>query len=729
MNPTLAPADPHPTFLRDFAETRGFLLGRPNRFAVTPDGSAVLFLRSSARSPQHGLFEHDVASGKTAEVVTPAQILGGSQETVSDAERARRERLRIADSGFAAFALSPDGASILVNLSNRLFLISRASRKVRALTQPGPDAIIDPRFSPDGKNIAFVRGHDLFVQEVTGTGPARAVTRGGTEDLMHGLAEFVAEEEMARHEGYWWSPDSKRLAYAEVDQRAVERCSIVDVAHPERPARVFPYPRPGKPNAVVRLGIVALGTRKLPARPGRTIWVDWDREQYPYLARVLWDVPTAPLSVLVQTRDQREMVLFAVDETTGKTRRLALERDDAWVNLDRDLPRWLPDGSGFLWVSEHTGRRELELRAPDGVTKVVLIPGAAGFQSVAHVCMEGRRACIHALVGDAVSNVLVRAYSDGGAIHSVTRDHAEHAPVFSRQGNVFVDARTAIDAWPEVRVCRHDGQAQGGLPSVALDPPFPINVELTTVGEAKFHAAIVRPQAFDPARRYPVIVHVYGGPHSLMVKSDRRNYVLAQWMADHGAMVVAIDNRGTPRRDRAWERSIKGNLGEAALGDQVAGLQALGARYRQMDLSRVGIHGWSFGGTMSALAVLRRPDVYKVAVAGAPVIDWLDYDTHYTERYLDLPERNPKGYEASSPLHYAAQLSRPLLIIHGTADDNVYAFHSKKLTDALTRADRAFEYMPLPGVTHQLADPRVRELVWRRTTEFLLSHLLSQLGG
>jgi dipeptidyl-peptidase-4 len=198
---------------------------------------------------------------------------------------------------------------------------------------------------------------------------------------------------------------------------------------------------------------------------------------------------------------------------------------------------------------------------------------------------------------------------------------------------------------------------------------------------------------------------------------------MAQWLADHGAIVVSVDNRGTPRRDRAWERAIKGNFAEVALADQVEALRALGAKHRDLDLGRVGIHGWSFGGYMAALAVLRRPEVYKVAVAGAPVVDWRDYDTHYTERYLDLPEANPQGYEDSSLLTHAGKLERPLLLVHGTADDNVYTFHSLKLAGALLRAGRSCDYLPLPGVTHQIADPALRAEIWRRTLAFLQRHL------
>jgi dipeptidyl-peptidase-4 len=260
------------------------------------------------------------------------------------------------------------------------------------------------------------------------------------------------------------------------------------------------------------------------------------------------------------------------------------------------------------------------------------------------------------------------------------------------------------------------------LPSEAEKPPFRAVVELTMVGARKLAAAVVRPRGFQRGRKYPVLVHVYGGPTSLMVRSDERSYLMDQWIADHGAVVVCIDNRGTPRRDRAWSRAVKGSFGRVPLEDQVEGLRALAARYPELDLNRVGIYGWSFGGYMSALAVLKRPDVFRVGVAGAPVVDWRDYDTHYTERYLDVPQANPDGYQESSLLTYAPKLERPLLLVHGTGDDNVYFFHSLKLADALFRAGRKYDFLPL-SVTHQVPDAVVRERLWGRVVDFLFANL------
>jgi dipeptidyl-peptidase 4 len=715
---------PDPTFLRAFAETRGFLLGRPTNIKVTPDGRAVLFLRSPAKDPTLALYEFDVATGKTRELVTPAQLLKGASETLSVAEAARRERQRIVDRGFTSYDLSEDGRRVVLPLSGQIYVYEREGPRAGKVNTVGEGskagAVIDPRLSPDGTKIAFVRENDLYVAEVA-TGRERRLTRGGTEDLTHGLAEFVAQEEMERHEGYFWSPASDKLAYTEVDQREVERFTIADPAHPEKPANAFPYPRPGKANVRVRLGIINV-------TGGATTWVKWPSDRFPYLARVFWKEKKAPLSLLVQTRDQREAAFLAVDVRSGATRTLHVEKDDAWVELEPNLPRWLPDGSGFLAVSERTGRRELTLHAPDGAPKRLLVPGALGFEALVRVPDDGRAAIVVTArpTSKAIWEVPLR---EAGEPRRISRDDdAEHNPSFARNADVYVDTRTSADSFPQSTVWRRTGATwaeAGVLPAIAATPPFRPQLELTTAAAPdgrQFHAAIIRPRQFIAQSKYPVIVNVYGGPTSLTVRADERHYLLAQWLADHGAIVICIDNRGTPRRDRAWSRAIKGNFGEIPLTDQVDGLRALAAKYPELDLARVGIYGWSFGGYMSALAVLKRPDVFKVGVAGAPVVDWLDYDTHYTERYLDLPEKNAQGYTASSLVPLAKTLERPLLLIHGTGDDNVYFFHSLKLADALFRAGRNFEFLPL-SVTHQVPDPVVREQLWSRIAGFLMKGL------
>ncbi|HAB18452.1 MAG TPA: DPP IV N-terminal domain-containing protein [Verrucomicrobiota bacterium] len=704
-------------FLRDFAETRGFMLGRPTKALPTPDGKAVLFLRSEARVPKLQLYEFDVATGQTRVLLTPEQVLQGAEERLSPEEKARRERMRVSVGGFTDFQLSQDGSRILLSLSGKLYLVLRATGEAQSLnTSLG--TLIDPKFAPNGQSVAYVLDHDVFVFDLR-TQTERRVTTGGTDTFRHGLAEFVAQEEMDRFSGYWWSPDSKSIAYEESDHEGVEVWHVADAAKPDVAPYPSYYPRPGKNNVKVRLGVIAVDG-------GDTVWIQWDRERYPYLTSVVWD-RFGPLTLAVQSRDQREVVLLAADPVSGRTTTLLTERDAAWVSVRQDVPHWLAEERGFLWASEKAAGWQLEWRSRSGELRQVLVPAGAGFQSLLEVQANSREVFFTARP-DPTQSQLYRVSLDGTAPVALTHALGIHSASFGEGDAIFALTTATLSSMPQSTVQRPNGSRVGELPSLAEAPPFIPRVELTQVGAgAGFYAALVRPQNFDKRRRYPVIVNVYGGPlppsASGMVTASMARWLMAQWLADQGFIVVSIDGRGSPGRDHGWERAIGKHFGSVPLEDQVAGLQALGQKYRELDLKRVGIYGWSFGGYLSALGVLRRPDVFQAAVAGAPPSDWLDYDTHYTERYLGMPDTDAAAYREGSLLTYAGGLKRPLLLIHGTGDDNVYFRHTLKLADALFRAGKEFELLPLSSMTHMTPDPMVTERLYSRIATFFQSHL------
>jgi dipeptidyl-peptidase-4 len=717
LGQTAKPAKDAPldtTYLRDHAQTRGFMLGRPTGARPTPDGKAVLFLRSEPRVPKMRLYEFDVATGKTRELLTPEQVLKGAEEHLTPEEKARRERMRVSVGGFTSFQLSEDGDRILVSLSGKLYVVERAGGKVTEL-QTGAGTILDPKFSPDGKQVAYVRDTDVCTLDLASQKETR-VTTGGSEKLTHGLAEFVAQEEMDRYSGTWWSPDSRSIVYEEADASGVEVWYVADPARPEQAPEPSFYPRPGKANVSVRLGVTSA------AGGEKTTWITWDRERYPYLATVRWD-KGAPLVLVVQTRDQKELVLLLADPETGKTTPLVKETDPAWVNLHQDMPKWLDDGSAFLWTSERDGGPQLELRARSGDLRRVLVPPAAGYEGLVDLDSAAGRV-VYRASADPTQAQLFRISLKGGDPEPLTREPGMVAAAFSKNHAVYALAAASSSAMQRTTVHRADGTRLGELPSVAEDPPFVPRAELLKVGDGPgFYAAVTRPRDFDDHKRYPVLVDVYGGPGHIQVTAPMNTRLLDQWLADQGFIVVSLDGRGTPGRGRDWERVLSKHFGSIPLDDQVAGLQALGKRFPEMDLDRVGIVGWSFGGYLSALAVLRRPDVFKAAVAGAPVVDWLDYDTHYTERYLGMPDTDAAAYKEGSLLTYAAGLSRPLLLVHGTADDNVYFRHTLKLSDALFRAGKDFELLPLPGLTHMVPDPVVMQRLWSRIAMHFQQHL------
>jgi dipeptidyl-peptidase-4 len=709
---TAPPAPIDTSFLEQYSKTNGFNLGRPASVEPTPSGDAVLFLRSGPESFERDLFAFDAATKTEKTLLTAQQILQGGAERLSPEERARRERMRMTARGIASYELSDDGTRILVPLSGRLFVVERATGAVSEL---GGDASppIDPHFSPDGQKVSFVRQGDLYVTEIE-SGQERRLTSTAAGALQNALAEFVAQEEMGRMQGSWWSPDSRNVAYEEADASGVEVLHVSNPAAPEEEPSASPYPRAGRENVKVRLGVV-------PASGGTTTWVEWDRARFPYLAKVVWE-DAAPLTILVQNRRQTEEALLAVDVATGRTSEILVERDDAWLNLDRDVPHWLPDGRSFLWTTERGGAWQLELRGADGRLERTLTPPDFGYRGLVDVD-ETRRTAIVRASAEPTESHLFRVPFDGAAPERLTKRPGEHDAVFAKEHGLWVHRISTKSGVEKQVVTRADGTALGEIRSVAETPAIRPRVEWTQVGPDDFRAIVVRPRDFAPGRRYPVIAAVYGGPTARVVGSTLRRYLLDQWLADQGFVVVALDGRGTPDRGRAWERTVRGRFGEVPLAEQVAGLRALGAKYPEMDMTRVGVFGWSFGGYLSALAVLRRPDVFRAAVAGAPVADWRDYDTHYTERYLGLPDTDAAAYDSSSLLTYAADLSRPLLVVHGTVDDNVLFTHSVKLCDALFRAGRPFEFLPLSGFTHMVPDPVVTSRLHARIADFFRQNL------
>ncbi|MHB1844411.1 MAG: S9 family peptidase [Deltaproteobacteria bacterium] len=696
-----------------YVATRGYRLGQPASPRVTPDGARVLYLESGPRSDVRSLWVFEVATGKARVLATGEGLAGAADQTLTRKEAALRERLRLTARGIGSFQLSNDGRAALVPFGGRLYLVDVATGRATPLS-PGAGPDFDPRLSPDGRFVASVENDELYVRDVRGGAPVR-LTHGASATVTHGSAEFVAEEEMDRFHGFWWSPDSSALAFEEADSAAVERFFLVDAAHPETAPEGSPYPRPGKANVSVRLGIVSRSG-------GEPRFVRWDRERFPYLARVLWP-KGGPLLLEVQSRDQHDLLLLAADPNSGATHRLVAEHDDAWVNLNDDL-RWLPERQALLWSSERSGQNELELRSADGkLVRELTLPGQ-GFRRLVSVDEKaglavvegGSRSSEQSLWQISLDGAPAKRLAGGAEFHSAVAGEAmERAPVLvDHVARLGGPARTDL-------LSAVDGARLGELPSQAERPAAlpQVEPEQLELPGATLEAELVLPKGFDPHRRYPVIDWVYGGPGVVSVERAAESNTLQQWIADRGFVVVRVDNRGTPHRSRAFERILAGSLAAVPLGDQALALQALGREHPFMDLSRVGAIGASFGGYLSALAVLRRPEVFRAAVAIAPVVDWQDYDTHYTERYLGLPDANAAGYRESSLLTGAETLSRPLLLAHGTADDNVHFVGTLKLIEALERAGVAPELYLVPGQTHLFADQATQRLLWARSVAFL----------
>ncbi|MFG3076287.1 prolyl oligopeptidase family serine peptidase [Streptomyces sp. NPDC048225] len=693
------------SFPKLHARTQRFTLGAPRSFTVAPDGSRVAFLRSGTGTDRaNALWILDVEQGEERVAADPRALLGGAEEHLSPEERARRERSREGGAGIVGYATDAAVELASFALSGRLFAAELRIGTARELPTPGP--VIDPRPSPDGRHIAYVAQGALRVVGAEGDGD-RALAEADGEGVTYGLAEFVAAEEMARNRGFWWSPESDRLLVARVDDTPVQRWWISDPAHPGRDPQHVPYPAAGTPNADVRLFVVGLDG-------GRTE-VLWDRARYPYLARVHWSAAGAPL-LLVQARDQRSQLFLAVDAGSGTTRMVHADEDPTWLELFPGVPCWSPSGH-LVRIADEGGARvlavgerpltgaQLHLRAVlDVGADDVLVSASAGEEAAE----------------PEIGEVHVYRVNELG-MERVSQEPGVHSAV--RAGGVTVLVSATLDRpGARVRVLR-DGKPAGTIASYAEDPGLSPRVTLTLGGARRVPCAVLMPTDYHGDTPLPVLLDPYGGPHGQRVVAAHNAHLTSQWFADQGFAVVVADGRGTPGRSPAWEKAVKDDLAAVVLQDQVDTLQALAADF-PLDLDRVAIRGWSFGGYLAALAALRRPDVFHAAVVGAPVTDLRLYDTHYQERYLGDPGEQPDVYRRNSLIDDAGLVDavephRPMMVIHGLADDNVVVAHSLRLSSALLAAGRPHEVLPLSGVTHMTPQESVAENLLLLQVEFL----------
>ncbi|MEW2422585.1 prolyl oligopeptidase family serine peptidase [Streptomyces nigra] len=693
------------SFPRRHARTQRFTLGAPRAFTVAPDGSRAVFLRSSSGTdPASSLWVFDTADGGERVAADPRALLGGASEKLSAEERARRERTREGGAGVVSYATDSAVELASFALSGRLFAAELRVGTARELPVRGP--VIDPRPSPDGRHIAYVARGALRVVGAEGDGD-RALAEPEAEGVAYGLAEFIAAEEMGRHRGFWWSPESDRLLVARADDGAVKRWWISDPAHPERAPRQVAYPAAGTPNAEVRLFVVGLD--------GARVEVSWDRVRYPYLARVHWSAAGAPL-LLVQARDQRSQLFLAVEPATGTTRMVHADEDPQWLELFPGVPCWSPSGH-LVRIADEGGARVL---------------------AVGERPLTGPQLHVRAVLDVSDDDVLVSASAGASASESeigevhvyrvnelgverVSQEPGVHTAV--RAGGVTVLVSHTPE-WPGARVqVLRDGKLIGLVRSYAEDPGVTPRLTLTEGGARRIPCAVLMPRDYAGDTPLPVLLDPYGGPHGQRVVAAHNPHLTSQWFADQGFAVIVADGRGTPGRSPAWEKAVKDDIAAVVVQDQVDALESLAERF-PLDLGRVAIRGWSFGGYLAGLAVLRRPDVFHAAVVGAPVTDLRLYDTHYQERYVGHPDEQPEVYRRNSliddaGLVDAAEPHRPMMIVHGLVDDNVVVAHSLRLSSALLAAGRPHEVLPLSGVTHMTPQEEVAENLLLLQLDFL----------
>ena len=686
----------------------------PGMLRFTPDSTALTYLFSAEGSLVRSLWRYDIETGERKVIAGPPA--GAThEEQLSREEELRRQRLRLRELGVTSYQwadktavptlLVPDGGQLSVAIGDRSLSVLE-----------GTEGALDPKLSRDGSLVAFIRNGDLFVTETMG-GPVRRLTHDAEDGLTNGVAEFIAAEELDRDDGFWWSPDGSQIAYIRADSRHIPKYPIVHQGKNAVDVEEHRYPFAGAANAGLQLGVLDLATAE-------TTWVDLGPETDFYLPRVTWR-PDGVLTCQWLSRDQRTTRLLAFEP--GGTSRVLIEcHQEPWINIAVDA-RFLESGE-ILWWSERSGFGHLYVYDADGHLQRQLTEGDWVVTRVAGVDCERRLVYFEGTRDSVLERHLHCVPLDGGEIRRVTEGAGWHATAISSDGRFFADQHSGLGHAPRVTLRETETgravatiYANEGYTAADLGLPAPQLVEVPAAdGTTMLKGAIYAPAgAAASGKKFPVIVSVYGGPHAQRVANEWSLTVdlRSQYLAQQGFVVFRLDNRGSANRGLAFEAALALRMGTVEVEDQAAGvrwLETLG----YCDTSRTGIFGWSYGGYMTALCMMREPELFKVGVAGAPVADWDGYDTGYSERYMSTPQENPDGYRDGSLLKHAAKLQGKLLLVHGGVDENVHFRHTARLITALTDADRDYDLLVFPEERHMPNNAKGLEYQERKLVEY-----------
>ena len=718
-------------FPRQLARTRRFSLGVPRAVTISADGGRVLFLRTGGgEDPVSRLWLLDLpdsgsksSSKNDSKGESKGESKGDAERLLADptadwnreasgevpeAERIRRERARELADGIVAYSADEACNTVAFALDGHLWTLNvpapgHPPARPRLVPTPGP--VTEPRIDPTGRRVAYVTDGALHVVELDsdsdsgGSAEDKVLAAPEHADVAYGLPEHVAAESMYRYRGFWWAPDGLQLLAARVDNEPVLQWWIADPANPQKAPHAIRYPAAGTANAEVTAHVLRLdGTRTE---------LIWDRNAFEYLTAAGWDDHGPLLSV--QSRDQRTVLILAADPATGATTVLHEERDPAWVQLTYGAPLRTTAGR-LVHTSDRDGDRRLVIDGkpvtPDGL-QVVEVNGADG-ETVYFTGIE-----------EPTEEHLWRHHPEQG-LHRLSSTPGVHSG--TANGGTVVRFERTVAGVAITATCADD-TTEHAINCLAAEPVLQPRITWLTVGPRNLRAALLLPSWYEPgATKLPVLMSPYGGPAGQLVLRMRTTaFCEDQWFAEHGFAVLVVDGRGTPGRGPAWEKTVYGDTLSAPVEDQADALKAVAEQVPDLDLSKVGIRGWSFGGALAAMAVIRRPEVFHAAISGAAPHDQRLYDTHWRERFLGLPDENPAGYDRSSTITQAGDLTRPLLLIHGIADDNVIVAHTLRMSSALLAAGRPHQVLPLSGATHTPTD--------ENTVSQLLRHQLAFLTG
>ncbi len=695
------------------------LSGRLTRGLVwTPDGKALSYFetKGSGKEARTELWVMDAASGERRLLVASDKLESILPVDTSRPTQATGLGRRVP----SQYQWAPDGAGILFQGPTALAWLDVKSQTGRTLVS-GKAALADPKISPDGRNVSFVRDHNVWIMNLA-DGKERTVTQGGTEEIRKGELDWVYPEELDIKIAYWWSPDSSAIAYLEMDERKVSQYPLVDFSSPSGEAEMERYPTAGGANPVVRVFVV-------PLSGGEPRAMDTGAETDIYIPRVNWLTDSKHLAIQRLNRTQTALDLLIAEAATGKTRAALSENDPYWINIGDDL-YFLKDGKRFLWSSERSGYRHLYLYDLEGKQLAQLTKGEWEVSAVDAGDEAKGLVYFTATEKSPLERHFYRVALNGTGFTRLTKDEGTHAVVLAPNAAAFYDTYSNAATPPRQELYRADGSriATANENKIAELADYHLSpMEFLTVKSrdgVQLNASIIKPPDFHPQKKYPVLVYTYGGPHAQVVRNawGGANFLWHELMAQKGYIIFSLDNRGSAGRGHAFETPLHLRMGAEELSDQRDGVQYLKA-LPYVDSNRIGIWGWSYGGYMTLHAMFEAGDDFKVGFAGGPVTDWRYYDSIYTERYLGLPQKNEKGYQDSSPVKYASQLKGKLLIAHGTADDNVHFANTLAVINDLIEAGKYAEVLAFPGRGHGVSDPPARRVLMQRVTQFFLDNL------
>jgi dipeptidyl-peptidase-4 len=695
------------------------LSGRLTRgLAWTPDGKGLTYFETKGfgKDAKTELWVMDAVSGERRLLVAADKL-----ESILPAESSKpTQATGLGRRAPSQYQWSPDDAGILFQGPTALGWLDMKSQTGRTLVS-GKAAIADPKISPDGRFVSFIRDHNVWVVSVA-DGKERAVTQGGTEEIRKGELDWVYPEELDIRTAYWWAPDSSAIAYLEMDERKVSQYPLVDFSSPSGEAEMERYPVAGGANPIVRVLVASLNGSEPRA-------MDTGAETEIYIPRVNWLTDSKHVAIQRLNRAQTTLDLLIADSATGKARVALTESDANWINV-HDVLYFLRDGKRFLWASERSGYRHLYLYDLDGKQLAQVTKGAWEISALDVVDEARGLVYFTATEKSVLERHLYSVALDGSRFSRITKEEGTHTAVLAPNSSAFVDTYSNSATPPRQELYRADGtriatineNKVAELTGYHLSP-----MEFLTVKSRDgvlLNASIIKPADFTPQKRYPVLVVVYGGPGVQIIRNawGGATFLWHELMAQKGYIIFSLDNRGSTGRGHAFEIPLHFRLGAQELSDQRDGVQYLKS-LPYVDANRIGIWGWSYGGHMTLHAMFEAGDDFKVGFVGGPVTDWRYYDSIYTERYLGLPQKNEKGYQDSSPVKYAAQLKGKLLIAHGTGDDNVHFANTLSVINDLIEAGKYVEVLAFPGRGHGVSDPPARRILMQRVTQFFLDNL------